>query len=82
MTRLEGCHSDILGDGPRGRTTTSLLQDGWRVIYVGEGQWTREPVMRSYHTAWIEKACGIAPQKGFDDPGCANCSRYPKEKEE
>lgn len=79
MTRLEGCHSSIIGPQPRGRTTTQWMQDGWRIFqWPVSGLISREPIMREVTTHWLERKCGIQPQQGFDDPRCKGCSNYPE----
>lgn len=78
MTVLEGCHSSILGPQPRGRTTISWQQAGWRNEVLPDGTCTRLPVMREVVTHWNERKCGIQPQQGFDDPGCRGCENYPE----
>ena len=72
----EGCWTDDPNVW-RGRATTSLMQAGWRNLHRGT-EIVREAVMVPVTTEWIPKSCGILPQDGFDDPGCAGCALYPK----
>jgi len=62
-----GCHSDKLGDMPRGRTVTWALQDGW----------TSDDRRNMVHgaTEWLPRKCGHIPQQGKgSDPYCAGCA--------
>ena len=65
-----GCHSDKLGTEPRGRNTTSLMQDGWR-WFVRKGETTREPIMVAVTSQWIPRACGH--NENASDPACTGC---------
>jgi hypothetical protein len=70
---MNGCHSEKLGPQPRGRTTTSLMQSGWRLIQRGEVM-TREPVMVPITTEWKPMKCGVREQAGLGpDPWCEGC---------
>jgi hypothetical protein len=57
----------------RGRTTTSLMQDGYAVYHRGD-HITREPVMRQVTTEWLPMACGDLPQVGRVDVNCRGCA--------
>lgn len=75
MTKY-GCNTATRG--PRGRTTTSLMQDGWRVIRRGDIV-TREPVMVEVKTEWLPMTCGKLKQAGVGpDRLCAGCENEVK----
>lgn len=69
----EGCHSDILGDAPRGRTTTYVAHP-----WSGSGG---ETVTTHWNTTRADgrpMTCGIQPQAGYGEPNCKGCANYPK----
>lgn len=70
---IYGCHSDVLGPEPRGRTRTAWVQDGWRTLQRGEIT-TREPVMIEVTTKWNPLGCGHVVESGRGaDPQCDGC---------
>lgn len=72
-----GCNTQT--QGPRGRTTSSLMQSGWREIRRGEIV-TREPVMVEVKTEWIPMTCGKLKQAGVGrDRLCAGCENEANE---
>lgn len=72
-----GCNT--INKGPRGRTTTSLMQDGWRVTHRGDIV-TREPVMVEVKTEWLPMTCGKLKQAGMGrDRLCAGCENEANE---
>lgn len=71
--RINGCHSSIVGDEPRGRTTTLSMPNGWRYINRG-GVIVREQMVVDITTEWKPMPCGALKQAGRgSDPGCAGC---------
>lgn len=75
MTKY-GCNTTT--KGPRGRTTSSLMQSGWREIRRGEIV-TREPVMVEVTTQWLPMRCGRLDQIGIGpDKLCAGCENEVK----
>lgn len=71
-----GCNTQA--QGPRGRTTSSLMQSGWREIRRGEIV-TREPVMVPVTTEWLPMKCGRLEQIGVGpDKLCTGCENEVK----
>lgn len=71
--RLNGCHSSIVGPGPRGKTTTVMMQDGTGPVMIG-GAVFQLPIYVPITTEWKPMPCGALKQAGRgSDPACAGC---------
>lgn len=65
--------------GPRGRTTTITVQDGYDTLRVGK-VFVRVPHMVEVVTEWLPMRCGALQQQGLPrDPNCEGCSNAPRD---
>lgn len=72
-----GCHSDKVGNEPRGMVRQMWVQDGWVVDLFGNiGCPTRFPRMVLVETKWNPVICGhVVEVNRGPDSACKGCVR-------
>ena len=75
-----GCHSDKVGDAPRGGPNTYMVRDGYVKRWRG-GYQVAIPVIREHSTHWLDKhadgrplKCGHLEELRLKDPQCIGCA--------
>jgi hypothetical protein len=66
-----GCHSDLGGPEPRGRTRNASMPVGNMLLTSGDGWPLRQQVMATVETAWLPMRCGHDMRRR--DPSCGGC---------